>query len=918
MCAIRGNRRGYDFCFYLIACIALSLCVGGCSNGLSPNSVSAPSNLVYPTTSISAIVGTAIAADTPTVTGTVSAYSISPSLPSGLSFSITTGAIAGTPTAASSQTAYTVTATNSSGATQTSVQIVVAIAAPSNLTYPTTTITATVGTAIAADTPTVTGTVSAYSISPSLPAGLSFSTTTGAISGTPTAASSQVNYTITATNSGGSTQASVSITVASGSTLTYPQTSITTTPGTAIVTDVPAVTGAVTSFAISPSLPAGLSFSTTTGAISGTPTAVASQTTYTVTANGTAATATVQLAVNSSSAAVLLDLGHAKSITYLKDLSTTLLSQDSSGHWVYWNTTTASQIASGEAIASPGWPVDVAGTTLATGVTNGVEIRSAVNGSISRIISSPLLDPASTATKAWWKLSLDGSYICAGSTQGLAIWSTSGSLIATRTGDYSAAKVAAVSGQLQIALGAGGSSVIETISTTTGQSTLSPAFLGTFSFWFADGGRFITIQNSLNVYTYSASGVQQSGYTMSTNLTGGYGNWAYYVYPPSEAIEIYAANSNTLAYIFDLIGFGPFPNSSTGMLCSQDYAVDMNAGSLSQAFFSYSPTINATICSAASTTEMAVGDANGAIQLLTQGTTKPIVLSYGSVLSAAGASYKAAVSVDGGATFVFDPATSMLQNSFPWGVSLLSLSSDGTVLAAGSSLYSLPSGSSISLYDQSSYGYLLTDAQLSTSGTALSSIWYPEHSTVKTLSGVITSQSGNLLWSYSTYFPALSNNTAAAPLSPDGTEYAFFTQGTAGTCGTTNNFVWLATIYQNGVLQTPIALFGAPIVWLDNTHLLVDTYASSCNGGAYTGAVIYSPTGVQLSTPSLPDMFLNYRHISVVSPTSIYDPLTNTIYSTSTGSATFTGSLPTSGVGAATANYAIYATGHRVVVEPHN
>jgi len=54
-----------------------------------------------------------------------------------------------------------------------------------------------------------------YSISPALPAGLNFDSTTGSISGTPTALSPQTTYTITATNSSGSNTATVDIAVIS-------------------------------------------------------------------------------------------------------------------------------------------------------------------------------------------------------------------------------------------------------------------------------------------------------------------------------------------------------------------------------------------------------------------------------------------------------------------------------------------------------------------------------------------------------------------------------------------------------------------------------------------------------------------------------------------------------------------------------
>ncbi len=69
------------------------------------------------------------------------------------------------------------------------------------LSYNVSTVNAKVGTAITDLTPSIAGGVTAksYVISGTLPAGLSFSTSTGKITGTPTAAKAQANYTITAT-----------------------------------------------------------------------------------------------------------------------------------------------------------------------------------------------------------------------------------------------------------------------------------------------------------------------------------------------------------------------------------------------------------------------------------------------------------------------------------------------------------------------------------------------------------------------------------------------------------------------------------------------------------------------------------------------------------------------------------------------
>ena len=65
-----------------------------------------------------------------------------------------------------------------------------------------------------ATTPSASGgPVTSWSVSPSLPAGLSLDTSTGEISGTPTAVTSSATYTVTASNTGGSDTATLTIVV---------------------------------------------------------------------------------------------------------------------------------------------------------------------------------------------------------------------------------------------------------------------------------------------------------------------------------------------------------------------------------------------------------------------------------------------------------------------------------------------------------------------------------------------------------------------------------------------------------------------------------------------------------------------------------------------------------------------------------
>jgi len=86
---------------------------------------------------------------------------------------------------------------------------------PSGLSYAPSSQTGTVGTSITSMIPTVTGTVTGYSVSPALPSGLLLDAVTGTISGTPSAAAATATYTVTAANAGGSTTATVSIGVQS-------------------------------------------------------------------------------------------------------------------------------------------------------------------------------------------------------------------------------------------------------------------------------------------------------------------------------------------------------------------------------------------------------------------------------------------------------------------------------------------------------------------------------------------------------------------------------------------------------------------------------------------------------------------------------------------------------------------------------
>jgi sugar lactone lactonase YvrE len=148
-------------------------------------------------------------------------YFISSKLPPGLSFNYITGVISGTPTTAFASTTYTITGYNASGFGSTTVTLsCIANASAPTIVYNTFPVNVyTLGNLISPLIPTVTNASGAtYSLTGTLPAGLSFSTTTGQITGTPSGATPKAAtlYTVTVTNGGltGSTNVSIATVIA--------------------------------------------------------------------------------------------------------------------------------------------------------------------------------------------------------------------------------------------------------------------------------------------------------------------------------------------------------------------------------------------------------------------------------------------------------------------------------------------------------------------------------------------------------------------------------------------------------------------------------------------------------------------------------------------------------------------------------
>jgi large repetitive protein len=242
------------------------------------------------------------------------AYSVSPALPTGLSFNTSNGVVSGTPTAASSAKFYTVTVSDALGASEMaefSLTVNAAVAAAQSIAS----VSMTQNHAVSSFTPvtSIGGTAPlSYSISPALPSGLSFNTSTGTIVGTPSVAYGASSFTVSITDANGANATnSFSLTVYPAVAAAQAAPSVALTYGSAA--NVTPVTGSggtpPLSYSVFPALPAGLSFNTSTGAITGTPTAVTNAASNTVTvtdANGASASSTFSLSVGKATATVTL------------------------------------------------------------------------------------------------------------------------------------------------------------------------------------------------------------------------------------------------------------------------------------------------------------------------------------------------------------------------------------------------------------------------------------------------------------------------------------------------------------------------------------------------------------------------------------------------------------------------------------
>jgi len=163
---------------------------------------------------------------------------------------------------------------------------------------------------------------------------------------------------------------------------------------------------------------------------------------------------------------------------------------------------------------------------------------------------------------------------------------------------------------------------------------------------------------------------------------------------------------------------------------------------------------------------------------------------------------------------------------------------------------------------------------------------------------------GSQIFSNSFYFPNTDTTAPRVRISPDGTLIAISTNPlSAGNPGT--------NILRNGSLVT--ALSGFPVGWIDNGHLLVDTYSIPEGVPVYTGCGVYDGSGRSAGTCGLPEVT---EFQPLTSSDSIYAVNRASIISVSTGSVLWMSADPASlSTSAVAGNRVVFISGTRVLAQ---
>ena len=477
----------------------------------------------------------------------------------GLTFSSATGQISGTPTQACSVNNLTISVTDSRDGASVATSAAFSVAVTAGVAVSGTPAAGAVSE-VYSFSPTVSGgsgTYTSYAIantSGSLSAlGLSFSTSTGAITGTPTTAGTWQG-TISATDSFGNvgTSSSLAVTVNAALAITPSTTAASTAvgetwSGVSVTTSGGAGTKTFSVANTTGTLSAlGLSFSTTTGAITGSPTTAGSWT-------GTIKVVDPGNSTGVQTASIAITVNAALAITPSATSSTTAINETWSGITVITTggagTKTYSTVNTTGTLAALGLSINtstgaIAGTPTTAGSWTGtIKVVDPGNSTGVQTASITVTVNAAIAVASAWPSA------CTASTQCSAVFTATGGVTSTYAwtvpsteGGYATSTTGCTSGSASctvkwtpttagtlsttaIQVSDGGASV----SSTTTSITVNAAVATSQTFDYTGSNQTFTVPagvTSINVKMWGGAGGGNGGTGATNNYPGGAGGYA--------------------------------------------------------------------------------------------------------------------------------------------------------------------------------------------------------------------------------------------------------------------------------------------------------------------------------------------------------------------------------------------------------
>ncbi|CAN98745.1 PE-PGRS family protein [Sorangium cellulosum So ce56] len=603
-----------------------------------------------------------------------------------------------------------------------------------------------------------------------------------------------------------------------------------------------------------------------------------------------------------------LDLGHQKGLSRLFVSGSRVLSWDYD-RWMLWDTDSSAAIADGHAPGGfdPGspnlgiLPFELPGgvvlrgdiVLIQTDPEHAFELRSAIDGSVLASVTTEY-DQAGLAS--------DGSYAWTRrqSTRTITLWSTAGverwSAAVNHQGDVHAAPDALRIAPLPpVPL----QNSIAVLPADGSPPTVTPELSGTFHSWFQDGERFLTTVGT-TVRVYSKAGIQEGIVNLpSTKQLAGTRDYFW-------MLADNRADSPLMVY---RVGGGAVPvaeypdradyrytfaptERALALLRKQTSRLDIiDLDGPEVTLTEHAPPLveNASV-HIDQDLRLAVSNVYGAISY--KGTlTDPGgsgLLGCGTLHSVAGApSGHVALATGSGKTLVYDTAALDAGPSavVPFHSNKVLLSADGGLLAARAALDPMVTDKSLRLFslpDGAQLASLLREEVIQDFSMSF------DGSTVGRTYRVDSSRTERVVsdWAGSAPLFQDTGHRPAPLVSPDGHHVVVTDSAPSEGCGFTQ-------LYEDGALVNVVP--GCAIGWLDDTHVLVQSYNRfpQSSRWTYQASTIYDELGNPVAAPPLPripirtdstDVRDNYG-IQPVSATALYSRYDGVLYDIETGAA---------------------------------